>query len=237
MPIIKNKINKGLANVLSETALRKEVAKLSKRANTRLRAIEKANLTEASETYRKLQADEYSGASYIKQTKHGEMKFDTALKEKTLASLREEFEEIVDFLNAYGSSVKGIKERWKTPYEIHMKFREKEGRKPMSYAKFSRYFSDIAYEKLRSMFGSDQAMIIVEDLLETSEGNWEIVEEMVNRLEEIQSKTGEVSFKTAERIKMGLIKEYHEKIKEDAKINTYSSEDLSPEDIKLLDGI
>ena len=165
------------------------------------------------------------------------MKFDTALKEKTLASLREEFEEIVDFLNAYGSSVKGIKERWKTPYEIHMKFREKEGRKPMSYAKFSRYFSDIAYEKLRSMFGSDQAMIIVEDLLETSEGNWEIVEEMVNRLEEIQSKTGEVSFKTAERIKMGLIKEYHEKIKEDAKINTYSSEDLSPEDIKLLDGI
>lgn len=237
MPIIKNKINKGLANVLSEDALRKEVAKLSKRANTRLRAIEKAGLTEASETYRKLQGDEMAGASYIKYTKHGEMKFDTALKEKTLASLREEFEEIADFLNAYGSSVKGIKVRWKIPYDIHTKFREKEGRDPMSYVTFSRYFSDLAYDKIRKMYGSDQAIVIVEDLLESSEGNWAIVEEMVDRLEEAQQKTGEVSFKTAQRIKKGVIKEYHEKIRADALINTYSSEDLTPEDIKMLDGI
>ena len=73
-----------------------KVASEAKRANTRLRAIEKANLTNTS-AYENVRRMVFDDSKHIAYTKKGEIKFRTDVSKMTESELKEHQRVIEDF--------------------------------------------------------------------------------------------------------------------------------------------
>lgn len=102
--------------------LEADVRRMAATANRRLRALEKANLTAASNAYRYVERRHFDKDSALAETRSGEMKFDTALKKKTHAQLQHEKRELERFLyEAKTSTVKGTNARYDAAYDTYIK--------------------------------------------------------------------------------------------------------------------
>ena len=79
--------------------LRTEVEKLAKRANQRLREIEKQGINESSRAYQVTARKVYDGLPGYVETKAGNIAFDRSLKNKTIQDLEGELSELQHFLD------------------------------------------------------------------------------------------------------------------------------------------
>ena len=140
-----------------------KVANEAKRANTRLRALEKANLTKTSayENVRRMGFDDSNSIAY---TKKGEIKFRTDVSKMSESELKEHQRVIEDFLQSKSSKVGEIKKRRQQAYEKWKKEKERQGQKvDMDVNEFSEFWELSLIKKLKDSLGSDEVELLVSE--------------------------------------------------------------------------
>ena len=133
-----------------------KVANEAKRANTRLRAIEKANLTKTS-AYENVYRMGFDGSNYIAYTKKGEIKFRTDVSKMSESELKEHQRVIEDFLQSKSSKVGEIKKRRQKAYDKWKKEKERQGQNiDMDVNEFSEFWELSIIKKLKEAYGSEE---------------------------------------------------------------------------------
>ena len=138
-----------------------KVASEAKRANTRLRAIEKANLTKTSayENVRRMGFDDSKNISY---TKKGEIKFRTDVSKMSESELKEHQRVIEDFLQSKSSKAGEIKKRRQQAYNKWKKEKERQGQNiDMDVDEFSEFWELSIIKKLKDAYGSEEVELMV----------------------------------------------------------------------------
>ena len=138
-----------------------KVASEAKRANTRLRAIEKANLTNTS-AYENVRRMGFDGSNHIAYTKNGEIKFRTDVSKMTESELKEHQRVIEDFLQSKSSKVGEIKKRRQQAYDKWKKEKERQGQNiDMDVNEFSEFWELSIIKKLKDAYGSEEVEYMV----------------------------------------------------------------------------
>ena len=138
-----------------------KVANEAKRANTRLRAIEKANLTKTS-AYENVRRMGFDGLNSISYTKKGEIKFRTDVSKMSESELKEHQRVIEDFLQSKSSKVGEIKKRRQQAYNKWKKEKERQGQKvDMDVNEFSEFWELSIIKKLKDAYGSEEVEYMV----------------------------------------------------------------------------
>ena len=142
--------------------LEADVRRMAATANRRLRALEKADLTAASNAYRYVERRHFDKDSALAETRSGEMKFDTALKKKTHAQLQHEKRELERFLyEAKTSTVKGTKARYDAAYDTYIKNHPTVN---MSMKEFQSIMRTAGFRSFVKQFGSSQIQNLMEKI-------------------------------------------------------------------------
>ena len=145
-----------------------KVANEAKRANTRLRAIEKANLTKTS-AYENVRRMGFDDSKHIAYTKNGEIKFRTDVSKMSKSELKEHQRVIEDFLQSKSSKVGEIKKRRKHAYDKWKKEKERQGQNiDMDVDEFSEFWELSNIKKLKDNLGSDEVELLVTEYGEKS---------------------------------------------------------------------
>lgn len=138
-----------------------KVANEAKRANTRLRAIEKAKLTKTS-AYENVQRLGFDGSKNIAYTKKGEIKFRTDVSKMSESELKEHQRVIEDFLQSKSSKVGEIKKRRQQAYDKWKKEKERQGQTiDIDIDEFSEFWELSNIKKLKDNLGSDEVELLV----------------------------------------------------------------------------
>ena len=138
-----------------------KVASEAKRANARLRAIEKANLTRTS-AYENVRRMGFDDSKHIAYTKKGEIKFRTDVSKMSESELKEHQRVIEDFLQSKSSKVGEIKKRRQQAYEKWKKEKERQGQTiDMDVDEFSEFWELSNIKKLKDNLGSDEVELLV----------------------------------------------------------------------------
>ena len=156
-----------------------KVANEAKRANTRLRAIEKANLTKTS-AYENVRRMGFDDSKHIAYTKNGEIKFRTDVSKMSESELKEHQRVIEDFLQSKSSKVGEIKKRRQQAYDKWKKEKERQGQNiDMDVNEFSEFWELSNIKKLKDSLGSDEVELLVSEYGEKN------VMEMLEELEKM----------------------------------------------------
>lgn len=140
-----------------------KVANEAKRANTRLRAIEKANLTKTS-AYENVRRMEFDDSKNIAYTKKGEIKFRTDVSKMSESELKEHQRIIEDFLQSKSSKVGEIKKRRQQAYDKWKKEKERQGQNvDISVDEFSEFWELSIIKKLNDSLGSDEVELLISE--------------------------------------------------------------------------
>ena len=140
-----------------------KVANEAKRANTRLRAIEKANLTKTS-AYENVRRMGFDDSKHIAYTKKSEIKFRTDVSKMSESELKEHQRVIEDFLQSKSSKVGEIKKRRQQAYNKWKKEKERQGQKvDMDVNEFSEFWELSLIKKLKDSLGSDEVELLVSE--------------------------------------------------------------------------
>ena len=138
-----------------------KVASEAKRANTRLRAIEKANLTNTS-AYENVRRMGFDDSKHIAYTKKGEIKFRTDVSKMSESELKEHQRVIEDFLQSKSSKVGEIKKRRQKAYDKWKKEKERQGQTiDMDVNEFSEFWELSIIKKLKNVYGSEEVEYMV----------------------------------------------------------------------------
>ena len=138
-----------------------KVASEAKRANTRLRAIEKANLTNTS-AYENVRRMVFDDSNHIAYTKNGEIKFRTDVSKMSESELKEHQRVIEDFLQSKSSKVGEIKKRRQQAYDKWKKEKERQGQNiDMDVNEFSEFWELSIIKKLKDAYGSEEVEYMV----------------------------------------------------------------------------
>lgn len=138
-----------------------KVANEAKRANTRLRAIEKAKLTKTS-AYENVRRLGFDGSKNIAYTKKGEIKFRTDVSKMSESELKEHQRVIEDFLQSKSSKVGEIKKRRQQAYDKWKKEKERQGQTiDIDIDVFSEFWELSNIKKLKDNLGSDEVELLV----------------------------------------------------------------------------
>lgn len=138
-----------------------KVANEAKKANTRLRAIEKANLTKTS-AYENVRRMGFDDSKHIAYTKKGEIKFRTDVSKMSESELKEHQRVIEDFLQSKSSKVGEIKKRRQKAYDKWKKEKERQGQNiDMDVNEFSEFWELSIIKKLKDAYGSEEVEYMV----------------------------------------------------------------------------
>lgn len=138
-----------------------KVASEAKRANTRLRAIEKANLTKTS-AYENVRRMGFDGSNHIAYTKKGEIKFRTDVSKMSESELKEHQRVIEDFLQSKSSKAGEIKKRRQKAYDKWKKEKERQGQNiDMDVNEFSEFWELSIIKKLKDAYGSEEVEYMI----------------------------------------------------------------------------
>lgn len=130
-----------------------DVARMARTANRRLRQLEQANLTTASNAYRYIKKRHFDKDSAIAEDRSGHIKFDTALKKKTAQQLQHEKAELERFLyEAQTSTVKGTMSRYTRAFEAYKKNHPEVS---IDRSEFDMLVSTAGFQAFVDAFGSD----------------------------------------------------------------------------------
>lgn len=134
---------------MSKEELAKKVEKNYKKANDRLKALEKAGLTKASNAYRYIERESYDNADYL--TTKGRFKKPT--KKMSRNDLLSEYVNLNRFLNeSKTSTVKGTKSRYKEAYKTYAKKVKSAGNTPMSFEEYGDFWRAAKIKKITESF-------------------------------------------------------------------------------------
>lgn len=158
----------------------------SKAANTRLRALEKANLTNAP-AYESIRNYAYDERNFMAWTKKGEFKFNTNTRGMQLNQIRRELLELDTFLfRSHTSTVKGAKtarEKIRQATTAQNSRGTKSQRvidffDGMSDEEFDSFWHYENIKRLYDMYGSDEAVRIIEAGLDNPNinGSYELLD-------------------------------------------------------------
>lgn len=140
---------------MSKEELEKKIEKSYKKANDRLKSIEKAGLTKASNAYRYIERESYDNAEYL--TKSGRFKKPT--KKMSRNELLSEYVNLNRFLNeSKTSTVKGTKDRYKKAYKTYAKKIKQAGGNSMSFEEYGDFWRSTKINKLLEQFGGSDLM-------------------------------------------------------------------------------
>ena len=138
-----------------------KVASEAKRANTRLRAIEKANLTKTS-AYENVRRMGFDDSKHIAYTKKGELKFRTDVSKMSETELKEHQRVIEDFLQSKSSKAGEIKKRRQQAYDKWKKEKERQGQNiDMDVNEFSEFWELSIIKKLKDAYGSEEVEFMI----------------------------------------------------------------------------
>ena len=138
-----------------------KVASEAKRANTRLRALEKANLTKTS-AYENVRRMGFDDSKHIAYTKKGEIKFRTDVSKMSETELKEHQRVIEDFLQSKSSKAGEIKKRRQKAYDKWKKEKERQGQNiDMDVNEFSEFWELSIIKKLKDAYGSEEVEYMV----------------------------------------------------------------------------
>lgn len=138
-----------------------KVASEAKRANTRLRALEKANLTKTS-AYENVRRMGFDNSKHIAYTKNGEIKFRTDVSKMSESELKEHQQAIEDFLQSKSSKAGEIKKRRQKAYDKWKKEKERQGQNiDMDVNEFSEFWELSIIKKLKDVYGSEEVEYMV----------------------------------------------------------------------------
>lgn len=138
-----------------------KVASEAKRANTRLRALEKANLTKTS-AYENVRRMGFDDSKHIAYTKKGEIKFRTDVSKMSESELKEHKQVIEDFLQSKSSKAGEIKKRRQKAYDKWKKEKERQGQNvDMDVNEFSEFWELSIIKKLKDAYGSEEVEYMV----------------------------------------------------------------------------
>lgn len=142
--------------------LEADVRRMAATANRRLRALEKADLTAASNAYRYVERRHFDKDSALAETRSGKMKFDSALKKKTHAQLQHEKRELERFLyEAKTSTVKGTNARYDAAYDTYIKNHPTVN---MTKKEFQSIMRTAGFRTFVKQFGSSQIQNLMEKI-------------------------------------------------------------------------
>lgn len=159
-----------------------------KRANQRLRELEKQGLT-SSPSYRAIETFLIDKRSFVTVTKKGAVKFRTDLKkiQKDPDAFRELQKNVKKFLESKTSTTKGVKATYKKSYE---RYKEKTGHN-VSYNDFVSIWDNAITQHLLGSIGSTQIIKIYKE----SDSNGLTVEETNQIIEKyIENNEKNISF-------------------------------------------
>ena len=140
-----------------------KVANEAKKANTRLRAIEKANLTNTS-SYQNIRRMGFDDSKNISYTKKGEIKCRTDVSKMSESELKEHQRVIEEFLQSKSSKVSEIKKRRQQAYNKWKKEKERQGQNiDMDVDEFSEFWELSNIKKLKDSLGSDEVELLVSE--------------------------------------------------------------------------
>lgn len=156
---------------ISIEKLQKALEVEAKRANTRLRAIEKAGLSKQSKAYGAIRNYGQDNRQFIKTDKTGNLRFNRSLKGRTREDLQEELNQLHEFLySAKTSTIKGIKQTKKRIKEATAN-QNATGTKSQAVQDFFNNMTEEEFEhfwemknikQLYDMMGSDETVRIIE---------------------------------------------------------------------------
>ena len=136
--------------------LRNEVETKAKRANQRLRQLEKSGIDESSRAYQVTARNAYDGLPGYVTTRAGNIAFDRRFKNKTIEDLEKELKELDKFLDPgtiHTSTVRGYKESLRKSFEG---YKRSTGDKDITFAEYQQMFGDeqnrnFGYMNVRAM--------------------------------------------------------------------------------------
>ena len=175
----------------------KEIKMKAKRANQRLREIEKRGLTNSSVAYNDVQQLQFDNKNYMTFTDKGEIKFNTALTNRDDSELKEELRKLDKFLNAKTSTKSGIERAFKNQYESYI---EKYPEQNLSFDEFNSIYSSSLIKSFLDIYQSDELTNILDNTIS-------------NSIEDIERVLRNVGFTGKEEIPLKKIKEEFEKQK------------------------
>ena len=175
----------------------KEIKAKAKRANQRLREIEKRGLTNSSVAYNDIQQLQFDNKNYMTFTDKGEIKFNTALTNRDYSELKEELRKIDKFLNAKTSTKIGIDRAFKNQYKSYI---EKYPEQNLSFDEFNSIYSSSLIKSFLDIYQSDELINILDNTISSS-------------IEDIERVLRNVGFTGKEEIPLKKIKEEFEKQK------------------------
>lgn len=156
-----------------------KVANEAKRANTRLRALEKAGYTDLA-SYANVKRLSFDNSNSISYTKKGEIKFRTDVSRMNESELKEHQRIIEEFLNSKSSKVSEINNRRKKAWENWKKEQERQGKEvKMNVKEFSEFWTKSIIMKLKEAYGSDEVQSLVDEYGEASV--IEVVQDMLKK--------------------------------------------------------
>lgn len=156
-----------------------KVANEAKRANTRLRALEKAGYTDLA-SYANVKRLSFDNSNSISYTKNGEIKFRTDVSRMNESELKEHQRIIEEFLNSKSSKVSEINSRRKKAWENWKKEQERQGKEvKMDVKEFSEFWTKSIIMKLKEAYGSDEVQSLVDEYGEASV--IEVVQDMLKK--------------------------------------------------------
>lgn len=207
-------------NKLSQKELEKVVSTWAKRANTRLRELEKQGMSTISNVYVYLRGMEAVGVGYMDKTKQGDIKFKTKVKKQTINQLRQEASKLKTFLfDAKTSTPTGTKQRFEKQYESYLDTVSRRDGKPMTFKEFAHNFSMSSFRKAVEMWGSEQAYEVYSGTygkLEESQTD-ELVNEFYERYLVSEKNPSFKSFTNAITEKLKMDEEELNKAREDTR--------------------
>lgn len=133
--------------------LRNEVETKAKRANQRLRQLEKSGIDESSRAYQVTARNAYDGLPGYVTTRAGNIAFDRRLKNKTIEDLEKELKELDKFLDLHTSTVRCYKESLRKSFEG---YKRSTGDKDITFSEYQQMFGDeqnrnFGYMNVRAM--------------------------------------------------------------------------------------
>ena len=157
-------------DIASLADLKEEVERRAKRANQRLREIEKQGLEESSLAYRAIERYVYDKKAGYKTTGEGNIAFSRSYKEMTREQLQQLYYETGRFLEATTSTVSGYKSALERSYAGYSKTK--------SYAKLS-------FEEYKRFWETESVKTYgyasIQTVMKSTKKGWSQIEKVMNQ--------------------------------------------------------
>lgn len=165
--------------VKQDVELLRQVRALTKRANQRLRQLERSGVVQQSRAYRYVKRLVFDKQIYdvVDLTNKGEPKFKTSYSKMNNRQLKRQIREIETFLQAKTSTVGGVRQAYEKAYKTYSRIYNDN----LTFEEYSNLFDETNLKwysntygskelnKLVSQYGEDKAIIIASRVKQTYE--------------------------------------------------------------------